>query len=203
MNRKPMKSAAGSALTFLFLVAGCFSAFKLCSAQELTPRVLAPAPVKMHILAFSYAYSYGNYLFDAALPLEDVKTKAHSLVMGYSTTLQVFGRGAKRDFVLPMATANWTGLVNGQPASAIRTGFGDPTVGITVNILGNRALFGRPFFQSRERFVLGAGLAVSLPIGQYDDTKLVNLSTHRWVIKSNFGGSFKTGKWIFETILGA
>lgn len=198
-----MKSPPESAFAFLILIAASVLIFQPCAAQELTPRALAPAPVKMHILGLGYAYSYGNYLFDAALPLEDVKTKAHSLVFGYSTTLQLFGRGAKLDFVLPLATANWTGLVNGQPASATRTGSGDPTIGITVNILGNRALFGRPFFQSRERFVLGAGLAVSIPIGQYDDTKLVNLSTHRWVIKTTFGGSFKTGKWIFETMLGA
>jgi hypothetical protein len=198
-----MRTAPKSAFANIILIAASFLAFQPCSAQELTPRALAPAPVKMHILALGYAYSYGNYLFDASLPIQGVDTKAHSLVIGYSTTLQFFGRGAKLDFVLPMATANWTGLVNGQPASATRTGFADPMLGITVNILGNRALFGRPFFQSRERFVLGAGLAASLPVGQYDETKLVNLSTHRWVIKANFGGSFKTGKWIFETILGA
>ena len=187
----------------LLLLAASFFALQPCGAQELTPRALAPAPVKMRILLLGYSYSSGNYLFDSSLPLEGVETKAHSLILGYSTTLQLFGRGAKLDFVLPMATANWSGLVNGQPASATRTGFGDPWLGITVNILGNRALFGRPFFQSRERFVIGAGLAASLPVGQYDDTKLVNLSTHRWVIKPTFGGSFKTGKWIFETIFNA
>ncbi len=123
--------------------------------------------------------------------------------MGYSTTLRVFGRGAKLDFVLPMGTAHWTGLYGGLPASRTRTGFGDPALGITVNILGNRALFGRPFFQSHERFVIGAGLAVSVPIGEYDETKLINLTTHRWVIKPTLGGSFRTGKWIFETLLNA
>jgi hypothetical protein len=198
-----MKTALKAFFVFLSLVAASFLAFRPSAAQEITPRALAPAPVKMHILALSYAYSYGNYLFDASLPIEGVDSKAHSLVLGYSTTLRFFGRGAKLDFVLPMATANWTGLVNGEPASATRTGFGDPMLGITINILGNRALFGRPFFQSRERFVLGAGLAAYLPVGQYDETKLVNLSTHRWVIKTTFGGSFKTGRWIFETILGA
>jgi len=196
-----MKNAPEAAFFFLVLLTASGLAWQPCSAQDLTPRNVAPAPVRMHILGLGYYFSYGNYLFDSALPIEGVDTKAHSLVCAYTTTLQLFGRGAKLDFVLPTATANWTGLVSGVPASATQNGFGDPTLGFTVNILGNRALFGRPFFQSRERHVIGAGLALTMPVGQYDNTKLVNLSTHRWIFKPTLGGSFKTGKWIFETYL--
>ncbi len=198
-----MKTGSKSATASIILIAASFLAFQPCSAQELTPRALAPAPVRMHILLVGYSYSCGNYIFDATLPIEDVDTKAHSLLLGYSTTVQLFGRGAKLDFALPAATAEWTGLVMGKPASATRTGFGDPILGISVNILGNRALFGRPFFLSRERFVIGAGLALSMPVGQYDKTKLINLSTHRWVFKPTLGASFRTKKWIFETFLNA
>ena len=190
-------------LAILILASIFLPALQTCSAQDLTPRLQSPAPARLHTLAFGYAYSHGNYLLDSSLPLQDVKARVNTLVLGYSTTFQLFGRAAKFDVAVPLGAGTWEGLVNGVPASATRTGFGDPVLALSVNILGNRPLLLRQFMQYRERFLLGVSLGISVPLGQYDKTKLVNLGTHRWVFKPTFGGSFKTGKWIFEAFLNA
>ena len=40
---------------------------------------------------------------------------------------------------------------------------------------------------------------MSAPLGQYDDTKLVNLGTNRWSFKPEVGVSKALGRWTFET----
>jgi hypothetical protein len=44
----------------------------------------------------------------------------------------------------------------------------------------------------------GASLQVSAPTGQYDDTKLINIGTHRWFFKPEIGISQALGRWTFE-----
>jgi hypothetical protein len=42
-------------------------------------------------------------------------------------------------------------------------------------------------------------LRVSAPSGQYDDTRLVNIATHRWFFKPSLGVSKAIGQWILES----
>jgi hypothetical protein len=44
---------------------------------------------------------------------------------------------------------------------------------------------------------------VSVPAGQYDDTKVVNLGTHRWFFKPEIGVSKARGPWTLEFQAGA
>ncbi len=38
-----------------------------------------------------------------------------------------------------------------------------------------------------------------MPTGQHDDTKLVNIGTHRWFCKPEIGDSKALGSWTFES----
>lgn len=172
-------------------------------AQELEPRSQAGAPVGVNILIFSYAYSDGNILLDPALPVEGAEAKINSLVMGYATTLNLFGRLAKFDVIVPFSHGTWRGLLDGEPASATRTGFGDPRVRLGINFTGVPALFGRDFIKFQEKFVAGASLQVRIPLGQYNGEKLVNLGTNRWVFKPNLGAAINLGRWVIEGAVSA
>ena len=72
-------------------------------AQELEPRTHASAPVRMNIFIMAYAYSSGNVLLDSALPFEDSKAKVNTFTLAYATTLNLFGRLAKLDVVVPFS----------------------------------------------------------------------------------------------------
>jgi len=41
-------------------------------------------------------------------------------------------------------------------------------------------------------------LRVRVPLGKYDNTKLINLGTNRWTFKTSLGMSYKISKWVFE-----
>ncbi|HQR25033.1 MAG TPA: transporter, partial [Steroidobacteraceae bacterium] len=47
--------------------------------------------------------------------------------------------------------------------------------------------------------IVGAALQVSVPVGQYDDTRLVNIGTNRWWFKPSIGVSKALDPWILET----
>ena len=51
--------------------------------------------------------------------------------------------------------------------------------------------------------VLGARLGVSLPVGDYDNTKAINLGTNRWSIAGELGMATPLGRWSIEAMLGA
>ena len=172
---------------------------RIIVGQDLEPRAQASAPVGLHFLVLGYSYSSGNILLDPALPVEGAEAKINSLVISYGTTFNILGRLTKIDLALPFSHGTWQGLLEGEPASATRTGFGDPLIRIGMNLIGTPALHGREFLKFKERFVLGASLQVRLPLGQYNGEKLVNLGTNRFMFKPSIGAAINLGRFVLET----
>ena len=82
-------------------------------------------------------------------------------------------------------------------------GFADPLFRLSVNFYGAPALT-LPEFKSYEQdLIVGASLQVSVPAGQYDSTKLVNIGTNRWSFKPEIGASKALGPWTLELKAGA
>jgi hypothetical protein len=52
----------------------------------------------------------------------------------------------------------------------------------------------------RQDLIVGASLTAWVPVGQYDEQRLVNIGTHRWSLKPEIGVSQAIGPWIFELI---
>ena len=50
--------------------------------------------------------------------------------------------------------------------------------------------------------IVGVSVTVAPPLGQYDSTKLINLSTHRWSIKPELGFARAYGQWVVEAMAG-
>jgi hypothetical protein len=51
------------------------------------------------------------------------------------------------------------------------------------------------FLKWNQKILLGVGLKVMAPTGQYDPTKLINWGSNRWSFKPEFGYSQRWGKW--------
>jgi len=169
-------------------------------AQDLEPRAFSPVPVSVNFAALGYGYSFGNVLLDPSIPLEDGTGKVHSLVGAYVRTFSFFGMSAKADAIVPFAFGDWKGVLAGQDTSRSATGFGDPSVRLAVNFVGAPALEIPRFMTYRQGTVVGASLRVVAPLGQYDNTKLVNLGTNRWTFVPRIGASRRLGHWILEGV---
>jgi hypothetical protein len=88
------------------------------------------------------------------------------------------------------------------PRSTGRTGPGDPLVRFSVSLLGGPALDPegmRAYLAKRPvHTVVGAGIAVVLPLGEYLDDKLLNIGSNRFVIRPQLGVVHSRGPWSFE-----
>lgn len=171
-------------------------------AQSLEPRAYSNAPVGMNFLILGYAYQEGDVLLDPSAPVKDVSANAHTAVLAYSRALDVWGKSGKIDVVVPYARLSATGQVNEEGRSRTVWGFADPALRFSVNLYGAPALSFEEFKDYRQDTIFGVSLLVTMPLGQYDSDKLVNIGTNRWSFKPEMGISKTLGRWTLEGAAG-
>ena len=75
------------------------------------------------------------------------------------------------------------------------SGLGDPRFRLSINLFGAPALPVKEFANYKQDLIIGASLQVSAPLGQYDDSKLLNLGNNRWSFRPELGISKAWGPW--------
>ncbi len=167
-------------------------------AQELEPRAYSNTPTGLNFLLAGYGYTEGNQSFDPSVPIEDADLRTNSAILAWARSLGVRGRSAKVDIVMPYTWLSGTALFEGQPRRREVSGFADPRFRYSVNLYGAPALSLQEFSGYKQDVIIGLSLQVSVPVGQYDDTKLVNIGTNRWAFKPELGISKSWGQWTVD-----
>jgi hypothetical protein len=151
--------------------------------------------VGTNFLLFGFGRSSGDVIFDPTLPITDVKATIYTPVLGLGRTFGMLGRQALIVAALPYAWGDVNGKVFEQQESIRRSGLGDTKVKLSVNLRGSPAMHIPQFMKTPHRnMIIGASLTFSVPTGQYDPTKLINLGTNRWAFKPEIGVSFPIKK---------
>ena len=184
---------AAAAASMLFWTGG-----GALNAQSLEPRSYSNTPVGTNFLLVGAAYSEGGVGLDPSAPLEDVNAKAYSAFAGYARTIALGSQSGQLAVLVPFAYLEASGSVAEQARSVTRTGFGDLGIRLTANLYGAPALSAKEFAAYRQDTIAGVSLLVTVPTGQYDSDKLVNLGTNRWSFKPEAGISKAFGNWILE-----
>ncbi len=171
-------------------------------AQDIEPRRWTPLPVGTQILGVGYGYSSGDVFFDPVLSIENADVDANTLLVSYVNSFSLGGKLARFDMLIPWQTARWDGLLDGVPASTERSGFADPIFRLSVNLAG------APTAESAElhahmqahpvNTIVGAALAVSVPVGDYYEDKLLNLGQNRFIVRPQIGVVHNRGPWSYE-----
>jgi hypothetical protein len=99
-------------------------------------------------------------------------------------------------------SGNFTGTLDGEPAEASRSGFGDTKLRASLNLLGNPAQSPAEFAKRKPTTTVGVSLSVSAPTGVYYPARLINVGTNRWAIKPEIGVSHPVGHWTLEGAAG-
>jgi hypothetical protein len=167
-------------------------------AQDLEPRAYANTPVGLNFLLLGYGYQTGEVAFDPSTPIEDGELTAHGAFLAYARALNVWGRAGKLDVVLPYAWVSGTASVAGEPRDREVSGLADPRLRFSVLLYGAPALSLEEFADYTPGFIIGASLAVTAPLSQYDRGRLVNVGTNRWSVKPELGVSRTLGPWTLE-----
>lgn len=167
-------------------------------AQDIEPRSYSNAPVGLNFLIAGVARSRGALPFDPAVPITNAELETTTGLLAYARAIDVWGRSGKFDVIVPYTDLSGTALYRGDPISRQVTGFGDPRLRLSVNLLGAPALSLPEFASYRQDLIVGASLQVSAPLGQYDRTRLVNIGSNRWTLKPEIGVSKANGPWTLE-----
>ncbi len=166
------------------------------------PRAYIPAPVGLNFFSFGYANNVGGLLFDPGLPVEDARVNANIVTMAFGQTLGVLGRTTQALAIMPYVEANLDGKFVGAQTHLYRSGLGDMVVRYAMNIHGAPAMSRKEYGAFKQKTIVGASITVSVPTGQYDPARLINIGANRWAFKPEIGVSRAIGKWTVEGAAG-
>ena len=167
-------------------------------AQDIEPRQYSNTPVGVNFLISGYAYTQGGLSSDPALPLTNPDLETNNALIAFARSFDFWGRSGKIDFVAPYTWLSGSADLDGDTVTREIGGLADPRFRVSVNLYGAPALTMKEFPAFRQGLIVGAALQVSAPLGQYDDTRLVNVGANRWFFKPSFGASKALGPWILE-----
>ena len=194
--RSRLRSIA-SVLLPLTLAALAALAAANAAAQDLEPRAYANTPVGMNFAIVGYAYTHGDVAADASAPLANGNVQLNSALVAYVRSLDVLGKSAKVDVILPYSWASGSaeitqdiasaGLQAGDRASRNVGGLGDARFRFSMNFYGAPALSLEDFADYEQDLIIGGSLQVTAPIGRYQGDKLLNIGNNRWAFKPEIG----------------
>jgi len=167
-------------------------------AQSIEPRAYAPAPTGVNFVLVGYAHAQGGPSLDTSLPVSDAKLTVDGPILGYVRALDLWGKSAKIDVIAPYQWLSGSAIYQDQPVQRSVDGFGDPLARLSVILYGASAMKPAAFRSYRQDVIVGASLQVSVPVGQYDGDKLINIGAHRWSFKPEIGISKAIGPWSLE-----
>jgi hypothetical protein len=189
-NRLPLGLAFG--------MIAALSVVSNANAQEAEPRSYSNAPIGLNFLISGYVYSQGKIAFDPNTAIADATFHSDTGVLAYVRSFDLAGQSAKFDVIVPTSSFAAHGLVNGEPRDREMSGLGDPRFRVSVNLFGAPALSAKEFASYRQDLIVGVSLQFSAPLGQYDNTKLLNLGGNRWSFRPELGISKAWGPWTVE-----
>ena len=179
------------ALAVVFTVSGV-------QAQEMEPRAYSNVPVGVNFLVMGYGHSEGGVAVDPSVPLTDANIRVDTAVAAFVRSLNVLGRSAKLSVAVPYAWVSGTARFEGRDRQREVSGPGDARVGFSINCLGAPALSLKEFSTYRQDTIVGASLELSVPTGDYDSDKVLNIGTNRWSLTPELGISKAKGPWTAE-----
>ena len=194
----------GYFLRWLALLAiGFWSTFAV--AQSMAPRAYWPAPNGTNVIVLGYQRSAGDILADPSLPVTGVDSTINLSQVTYQDTLSLFGRTASLQFSLPYTWATTEGFVEGEFRSRSVSAIADMPVRLSINLLGAPTMdvAGFQALRAKPRTIIGASVLVQVPIGGYEEDKLINAGTNRWAVKPAVGLIWPIRpKWLMEFEIG-
>ena len=171
-------------------------------AQDLEPRRWSHLPIGQTIVGVGYGYTEANVFFSPVWKLTDGTSRINGLGVSAIHTFGLAGKSARISLLLPYLSGRWEGDMEGEFQIVHRRGGGDPRLRLSVNLYGAPALKGSEFVQYRTEHstntVIGASIAMTVPLGKYCDDCLINIGNNRWSVQPQLGFVHTRGPWSFE-----
>ena len=118
-------------------------------------------------------------------------------IAGYAHTFSLFDRSAMAAILLPMGRVSGDVTVAGNTFKQSASGFGDPMLEFTLNVLGPKAQKNLPdALRYEPGFSVDLLADLALPIGEYDSDQQLNLGQNRWYGRVGAPIVWQLGPWV-------
>ena len=166
-------------------------------ANDVQPRLFTNIPVGTNFLSFNYTRSEGNVTVDPSVAL-DVTAELHTYSAAYGRAFGLWGKSATFIAAVPYADLTLSGIVENQFVMASDNKLADPRFVFAVNLIGAPAMSKEEFAGYRQETIVGFNVAVTAPLGDYQQERQVNFGSNRWSISPELGISYRQGRFTLE-----
>jgi len=197
-NKGPMKQFATPRLAVMTMLA----LGALCPAQA-----LAQTPARFYLdtlsgsnavpLIFESISGNTNPFDPAHTVTSGADFDATLALVGYAHTFSLFDRAAMGAIILPM------GRISGEVTKGLATvsesasGFGDPMLEFSLNLIGPPAQKNIPdVLRYEPGFSVDLLADLALPIGEYDSDQSLNIGQNRWYGRLGMPIIWQLGDWV-------
>ena len=167
-------------------------------SQTLEPKLYANTPIDTNLILSGYDHTQGAIPQNQDIGLETPNLKINSMLLVYGRTFDFLDHNAKFDIIFPYSNLSGTAQLNGVDVGRNITGMGDIKARLTFNLLGAPALTLDEFASYKQDIIIGVSVQATIPTGQYDKSKLINIGTNRWAVKPAIGISKQISNFTFE-----
>jgi hypothetical protein len=116
---------------------------------------------------------------------------------GYAHTFTLFDRSALAAVLLPMGRIVGDVTVGALSVTQSARGFGDPTFELDINLIGPPAQKSLvDVLRYEPRFSLDLIVDLAVPIGEYDNSRSLNLGQNRWYGRLGAPVVWQLGSWV-------
>jgi hypothetical protein len=160
-------------------------------AQFTDPRTYTPGLVGVNDLEFDYTYARQNASIDTSLVVGSENLELNKGDISYTHNFDFLGHFAWVNATIPFASLS--GYIAETNLSGSSTGFGDSSFELAGVLKGGRVLSAAELATHERTTSVGISLTVTVPTGEYNADKVLNLGTHRWSFKPEIGVAYPFG----------
>ena len=118
-------------------------------------------------------------------------------IAGYARTFALFDRAAMAAILLPMGRISGDVSVAGNTFSQSASGFGDPMLEFSINVIGPPAQKNIPdVLRYEPGFSVDLLADLALPIGEYNSDQPLNIGQNRWYGRFGLPIVWQLGAWV-------
>lgn len=180
-------------------VSACLLAMALdCYAED--ARFFANQVEGLSQLEFFYTRTNSGTSSDDQLPLVGISAKFDTATLHYRHYLNMGDQTAFWSVQVPSVEIK-AADENDPFGDTRETGVGDPTLQLAGHFYGRPVLERGDWDNWQEHAALGWSIATTLPLGEYDNTALVNAGNNRWVAQAQLHATQATRMGLLEASL--
>ena len=195
IRAQPSFAAATRLLLMLLISTGA-------AAQDLEPRAYSNLPIGQNFLIAAYAHSEGEIAPSPSVPIKDFDLTIDGYVGGYARSIDMWGKSGRVDVVWSRICMKGSAIVNEVKIKGDRCGTSDPQAKLTYLFYGAPAMNLAQYKVTPVSRVIGVSVAVSPPLGDYNNENIINTGSNRWTVKPEIGISNRRGNWSLEASYG-